>query len=453
MMPPMQQGFVLRLIQRAAFVRPEEMGAVLWSFVYFFLLLSGYYLIRPLRDAMGIAGGEKALPWLFSATFVAMLCAVPLYGALVTRLSRRRLVPFVYRFFAANLLLFFALVMLGVPRPLIGRVFFVWTSVYNLFIVSVLWSFLVDVFTSEQGKRLFGVIAAGGSAGAIAGPLVTAAVSQRLGQTHLFWLLVLSALTLEACVFCARKAELHAGSRRESHARASSDKPVGGSLFAGVRLVASSPYLAGIALVMLLLTTMNTFLYLQKTDLVRRAAQGSAAQTALFAWNDTAVSVLSATLSFFLTGRLMTRLGLAAALAVLPVLSGLGFSALALYPSLAVVAVVEGLRRAAQYAIERPAREVLYTVLPREAKYKAKSFIDTVVFRGGDAASAWAHAGLIALGLSFSSISLVAAPLAGLWLGVALFLARREKVMAGEVTPEAAPASPEALPSAKAPPA
>ncbi|MDI1478401.1 MFS transporter [Polyangium sp. y55x31] len=438
----MQRGFVLRQVSRVVAVRPEEIGAVVWAFVYFFLLLSGYYLIRPLRDAMGIAGGEKALPWLFSATFVVMLCAVPVYGALVTRLSRRRLVPVVHRFFAANLLLFFALASLGVPRPLLGRVFFVWTSVYNLFIVSVLWSFLVDVFTSEQGKRLFGIIAAGGSAGAIAGPLVTAAVSERLGQTHLFWLLVLSAVTLEACVFCARRAEHHAGARDASEARASSDKPVGGSPFAGVRLIVASPYLAGIALAMLLLTTMNTFLYLQKTDLVRRAAQGSAAHTALFAWNDTAVNVLSAALSFFLTGRLMTRLGLAAALVVLPVLSGLGFSALAFYPSLVVVAVVEGLRRAAQYAIERPAREVLYTVLPREAKYKAKSFIDTVVFRGGDAASAWAHAGLLTLGLSSAGVSLVAVPLAGLWLGVALFLARREKIMAAELAAPAAATRP-----------
>ncbi|TKD03843.1 MFS transporter [Polyangium fumosum] len=445
MMRAMLRGFVLRFVQRVVAVRPEEIGAVVWSFVYFFLLLFGYYLIRPLRDAMGIAGGEKALPWLFSATFGVMLCAVPLYGALVTRLSRRRLVPVVHRFFAANLLLFFVLASLGVPRPLLGRVFFVWTSVYNLFVVSVLWSFLVDVFTSEQGKRLFGVIAAGGSAGAIVGPLVTAAVSKRLGQTHLFWLLVLAAVTLEACVLCARRAEHYAGARDAPAARASSDKPVGGSLFAGIRLIVGSPYLAGIALAILLLTTMNTFLYLQKTDLVRRAAQDSAAHTALFAWNDTAVNVVSAALSLFLTGRLMTRLGLAAALAVLPVLSGLGFSALAVYPSLAVVAVVEGLRRAAQYAIERPAREVLYTVLPREAKYKAKSFIDTVVFRGGDAVSAWAHAGLLALGLSSSGVSLIAVPLAGLWLGVALFLARREKVLAEEGAEARKPDAPAAV--------
>ncbi len=441
-MSTMQQGFVLRLVQRVVAVRPSELGAVVWAFLYFFLLLSGYYLIRPLRDAMGIAGGEKALPWLFSATFLVMLGAVPLYGALVTRLSRRRLVPIVHRFFAANLLLFFALATLGVPRPILGRVFFVWTSVYNLFVVSVLWSFLVDVFTSEQGKRLFGVIAAGGSAGAIVGPLVTAALSERLGQARLFWLLVLSALTLEACIFCARRAEHHAGAPSQSTTRAPSDTPVGGSLFAGVRLVVSSPYLAGIALAMLLLTTMNTFLYLQKTELVRHAAAGTAAHAKLFAWNDTAVNLLSATLSFFLTGRLMTRLGLAVALAVLPILSGLGFSALAIAPSLAVVAVLEGVRRAAQYAIERPAREVLYTVLPREAKYKAKSFIDTVVFRGGDAASAWGHAGLLSLGLSISGVSLVAVPLAGVWLAVALFLARREKTMAGEPAEKPRPDEP-----------
>jgi len=412
--------------------RSDELGASVWSFLYFFFLLFGYYLIRPLRDAMGVAGGAKALPWLFSATFASMLAAVPLYGALVARVPCRRLVPLVNRFFAANLLLFFALATLFGPRPLLGQVFFVWTSVENLFIVSVLWSFLVDVFDREQGKRLFGPIAAGGSLGAIVGPLVTATLSQRLGAERIFWLLVLSALALEGAVACARRAERSAASfpaRGPAEARPSRDEPVGGSLFAGVRLVIRSPYLAGIALATALLASTNTFLYLQKTELVRSAAAGTAAHAALFAWNDTAVNVLSAALSLFVSGRLMTRLGLGTALAVLPTLSALGFLFLVKAPSLAVVALVEGLRRAAQYAIERPAREVLYTVLDRESKYKSKGFIDTVVFRGGDAVSAWAHAGLRSLGASFSVISLVAVPLAGLWLLVVRFLARREQAV------------------------
>jgi len=414
----------LRLLSRVGVaVRPGELGTLIWSFLYFFFLLTGYYILRPLRDAMGIAGGEKALPWLFTATFVTMLAMVPLYGAVVARASRRRIIPYVYRFFALNLVLFFALVELGVSRVAVGKVFFVWTSVYNLFVVSVFWSFMADVFTNEQGKRLFGAIAAGGSLGGIVGPEITELLAPRLGQQRIFFLLLLSALALEACLLCVRRIQRAAGERGEA-------SPVGGSLIAGIRLVLTSPYLAGICVSTLCLTATATFIYLEQAHIVATTTVDPAARTALFAWVDKRVNLVALLLEIVLTGRVLSRIGLGTGLAALPVVTGAGFIGLAAAPSLLLIAVFSGVRRAIHYAIERPAREVLFTVVDRESKYKAKTFIDTVVYRGGDAASARGYAALMGAGLGATGVALLSVPLCALWLGVYLLLAQKQKSMA-----------------------
>jgi AAA family ATP:ADP antiporter len=420
----MPEALPLRLLCRVGVaIRPGELGAMIWSFLYFFFLLCGYYILRPLRDAMGIAGGEKALPWLFTATFVTMLAMVPLYGAVVARASRRRIIPFVYRFFALNLVLFFALVELGASRVAVGKVFFVWTSVYNLFVVSVFWSFMADVFTNEQGKRLFGAIAAGGSLGGIVGPEITELLAPRLGQQRIFFLLLLSALALEACLLCVRRIQRAAG-EREGHS------PVGGSLIAGVRLVFTSPYLAGICVSTLCLTATATFIYLEQAHIVATTTVDPAARTALFAWVDKRVNLVALLLEIVLTGRVLSRIGLGTGLAALPVVTGAGFIGLAAAPSLLLIAVFSGIRRAIHYAIERPAREVLFTVVDRESKYKAKTFIDTVVYRGGDAASARGYAALMGAGLGATGVALLSVPLCALWFGVYLLLAQKQKSMA-----------------------
>jgi AAA family ATP:ADP antiporter len=413
--------------QRALSLHAGELPAVTWAFLYFFCLLGSYYLIRPLRDAMGIAGGVDKLQWLFTATFVVMLAAVPLYGWAVSRVARRRLLPLVYGVFIAKLALFFVLMRAYPDHALVARAFFVWVSVYNLFVVSVFWSFMVDVFTPARAARLFPVIAAGGTAGALAGPALAGAFSLVFDPVSL---LALSAALLGATLPCI--ARLAAWSRTPpANGEALEPLPeapaVGGSILAGFTLVLRSPYLLGICVLMLLFTTLATFLYFQQAYIVRDAFADTATRTAVFAAVDFVTNALTLGIQLFLTARLVQRLGLAATLALVPALLTVGFAVLALAPTLIVVLTVQVLRRAGNYALMRPAREMLYTVLDRERKYKSKGFIDTAVYRGGDAVSAWAYAALGAAGLGAAGIAAVAVPIGALWTAVAFALGRHQR--------------------------
>lgn len=419
-------------LRRLVDVEPAEVKGLLWSFAYFFCLLCSYYIVRPMRDEMGIAGGVENLQWLFAGTFLAMLAAVPLFGWVTSRYPRRQFLPYVYYFFIAQVLIFFVLFKSDITHAYVARAFFIWASVFNLFIVSVFWSFMADTFSSTQAKRLFGFIAAGGTTGALVGPVLTATLVIHLGATNL---LLISAFFLGLAVLCVKRliawqqTNVVQPDATAKHLPTDKDKAMGGGLFAGVRLVLSSPYLLGICLLMLLFTTLATFLYFQQATIIRDNFVDSAQRTAVFAGMDFAVNALTITIQVFLTGRLVRFLGLGLALALIPVLLGIGFLVLGFSPVLTVLVVVQVLRRAGNYAIMRPSREMLYTVLGREEKYKAKNFIDTVVYRGGDAASAWAYAGLSALGLGLSAIAFVAVPLAGIWAGVAYMLGRKREAM------------------------
>ncbi len=406
-------------------VCPEERAALAWSFAYFFCLLCGYYILRPLRDEMGIQGGVQALPWVFTATLLAMLAAVPLFGWASARLPRRRLLPAVYGFFLLNLLGFFAALRSGAAPEWTARAFFVWVSVYNLFVVSVFWSFMVDLFRREQAQRLFGFIAAGGSAGALIGPALTAALARPLGTVNL---LLVSAAFLALATLCLFR--LLAWGAARGGEQSAAEAPLGGGVWGGVREVARSPYLLGIAGYMVLYTVLSTFLYFQQARLVADAGLASEARTSLFASMDLAVNLLALTGQAFLTARLIRRFGVALALALVPALTLVGFGVLALFPVLAVAVGFQVLRRAADFAIARPARELLYAVVEREAKYKAKNFNDTVVYRSGDAAGGWAFAGLGALGLGLAGIAWAALPLAALWIALSLALGRRQAALA-----------------------
>jgi AAA family ATP:ADP antiporter len=423
------------LLARLVEVAPHELPALLWSFAYFFALLCGYYLVRPMRDAMGIAGGVEQLHWLFTGTFLAMLAAVPLFGWATAHLPRRRLLPAVYGFFIANLLLFYVLLRPGPGQVQAARAFFIWTSVYNLFVVSVFWSFMADLFTAEQARRLFGFVAAGGTLGALAGPALAAALARPLGAEKL---LLLSAAFMAFAVLCIRR--LVAWSDRQpaaaGGARAARERPLGGGVLAAIPLVLRSPYLLGIAAFMLLFTTASTVLYFQQAQIVRDAFASAAERTALFATVDLVVNALTVAVQVLATGRLVRALGVAGALALLPALLGLGFLAIGLVPALAVIVAVQVVRRAGEYALTRPAREMLYVVLGREEKYKAKSFLDTVVYRGGDAVSAWAYAGLRALGLGLGAIALVTVPVAAGWAWLAFRLGRRQEALAARAAEE-----------------
>jgi AAA family ATP:ADP antiporter len=418
------------LLQRLVDVRPGEAAALVWAFLYFFSLLCSYYIVRPMRDEMGIAGGVDKLQWLFTGTFLVMLAVVPLFGWVSSRFERRRFLPAVYWFFIVNLLLFFVLFRSGVTHAWVARAFFIWTSVFNLFVVSVFWSFMADIFSNAQARRLFGFIAAGGTAGAICGPLLTTALALPLGPANL---LPVSAGLLGMAVICIhRLAAWQAAAGQENPAATENGAAIGGQVLAGVRLVLRSPYLLGICLLMLLFTTLATFLYFQQAQIVRDSFSDPAQRTAVFAAMDLAVNILTLLFQVLLTGRLVRWLGLGWTLALVPLLLAAGFLALGLSPVLAVLLVVQVLRRAGNYAIMRPAREMLYVVLGREEKYKAKNFIDTVVYRGGDALSAWAYAGLRALGLSLSVIAFVAVPLALLWAGIAYRLGQAQTRRSGQ---------------------
>jgi AAA family ATP:ADP antiporter len=422
------------LLARLVDARGRELSATLWAFAWFFSLLCSLYVLRPLREEMGIRGGVDKLQWLFTATFLAMLAAVPAFSALMARVPRSRAIPLVYRFCVLCLLAFFALLHLGWAPVAVARAFFVWVSVYNLFVVSVFWAFLADLFTSDQGKRLFGFVAAGGSAGALAGPVIAGAL---VGPIGVAGLVLLAAALLEASTWCvgrlsrwARDGGTAAPARPTAlDPAAPTEVSLGGSAWSGFGLVFRSPYLLGIAAQTLLFSLASTFLYFQQARIVAAAIPDSARRTALFAAVDLAVNVFALAAQSLATGRLLSGLGLSAGLSLVPAVGVAAFLAVAIAPTLWVMGVAQALRRGLHYAVERPAREVLYTVLGREEKYKAKSFVDTVVYRGGDAASGWAYAGLSTLGVSLAGSALVAVPIAGLSLLVARWLAARQQGM------------------------
>lgn len=426
-------GRLLRLLQYAVPVQARELAAVLWSFAYFFCLLGGYYILRPVRDEMGIQGGVEQLQWLFTGTFIAMLVAVPLFAWVASRFPRRTFVPAVYYFFIANILIFYGLFQLDIAETTLARAFFIWTSVFNLFVISVFWSFMADIFTSAQAKRLFAFIAAGGSTGAIAGPATTGLLAPAIGPVNL---LPVAAAVLSLALIAIHKlrhwdvAAGHGQGRSNAPTepdRVSTERPVGGGVLTGIQRVFANPYLIGICGFILLYTTLATFLYFQQAHIVEDAFADSGQRTAVFAGIDFAVNSLTILFQVFLTHRIVGRFGLAATLAILPVVMMAGFASLGLAPVLAILVGFQVLRRAGNYAIARPAREMLFTVVDREEKYKSKNFIDTVVYRGGDALAGWVFAGLLALGLGLSGIAFVAIPVAAAWLAVGVWLGRRHE--------------------------
>jgi AAA family ATP:ADP antiporter len=409
-------GPAFRLLSRVVAVRPEEFRALLGSFAYFFCLLAGYYVLRPLRDEMGIAGGVKNLQWMFTATFLAMLAAVPAFGALVARLPRSRFIPLVYHFFVANIAVFWVLLTLDYERAIVARVFFVWISVFNLFAVSVFWSFMADLWTSEQGKRLFGFIAAGGSAGALAGPAITVLLAKQIGPANL---LIIAAVFLELAVLCATRIFTSPSTKPQ--------ESIGGGWWAGFLLLLRSPYLAGIALWVFLLSLAGTFLYFQQANIVAAASADPAERTRIFATIDLAIGILQLAVQLVATGRLIERFGVGRAAAFLPLVFAIGFVVLAWSPALAVVIAFQAIQRTANFAVSNPAREVLFTVLGREEKYKAKNVIDIVVFRGADAVTGWLFSALRGAGLELATISIATVPVCIAWLVLALALGRAQE--------------------------
>jgi AAA family ATP:ADP antiporter len=418
----------MTFLNRVVAVEKDEVGPMLWAALYYFLLLAAYFVIRPIRDEMGVEGGVRNLSWLFLGTLVGMLLIHPLFTALVSRLPRRLFIPLAYTFFAVNLVLFWYAfqVLSGTSGIWAGRIFFIWTSVFNLFVVSIFWSLMSDLFRPEQAKRLFGFVAIGGTIGAIVGSSVTAFLADRITPTNL---LLVSAVVLGLAMVVAHRL-MRTAPRPEGDAsplvNSEVDQPVGGGILDGIRTALSSPYLLGIVGYMLLYTITATFLYFQQAEIVEASFSERAARTVFFARVDLVVNSLTVVTQIFFTGRIVRRIGIALSLAFLPMVCVFGFIAVGIAPTLMTIAVVQVLRRSGNYAISRPCREMLYTVLPRESKYKAKNFIDTFVYRLGDQTGAWSYDGLTYFGLGAAAISMVAAPLAVVWLLIGLWLGRQQ---------------------------
>lgn len=405
----------------------------LWSFAYFFVLLAGYYVLRPLRDQMGIAGGVKHLPWLFTATFVSLLVAQPLYGALVARLPRAKFIPIVYHFFVANLIVFWGLLHFGIGTVVVARVFFVWVSVFNLFAVAVFWSFMADLFTAEQGKRLFGFIGAGGTAGALLGPVIMLWLSGPLGPVNL---LIAAVVFLELAVFCVHRidaAQTSVPTATPAPAQQAADQQrVGGSAFAGLSELIRSPYLLGVAVWVSLLSFGATIAYLAQANLVSALIHGKAAQTQFFATVDLTVNLLSLVTQVVATAKFLKRCGPGVAAGALPAAYVVGFAAVAVAPSLAVVVILQVVQRWMNFAIANPARQLFFTVVGREEKYKAKNMIDVVIYRGSDALYGWVYDSLRALGLKLGAIVLCALPIAAGWFVLSIVLGRMQERLAAK---------------------
>ena len=420
-------------------VEPGEITALAWSCAYFFFLMSGYYILRPVRDAWGAASGVRNLPWLYLATAVSMLVASIVFAAITTRLSRRRFIPYAYRFFIVNLLLFLVLfkVVPEESQVWMGRTYFVWVSVFNLFVVSIFWSFMADLFTNVQGKRLFAIVAVGGTLGQICGSLIAGGLAGRVGGTEN--LLVLSMAFLEAACWCVYRLNALSAARwteKGTEEKSPGDEVIGGGPLDGLLRIVRSPYLAGIALFILCYTMTSTILYATKIMIAVQETADQVARIAFFARIDLWTGVVTIFAQVFLTSRLMARFGVGPTLAVLPAVTLLGFALLGTglarpewLPAVVLLTAFEAVRRASNYAISRPAREVLYTVVARQDKYKTKNVIDTFVYRSGDQVGIWAHAGLLAIGLTLPGVCFAVIPFAAGWLLLALLLGRKQRAL------------------------
>jgi AAA family ATP:ADP antiporter len=419
------------LVKKLVNAKSGEVKALLWSFLYFFFLLSTYYMLLPLRDAMGIEGGTRNLSWLFLATLGATLITAPFQAALVARMPRSRFIPVVYLFLLANMLVFWLLMRAQVAPVVVARAFFVWITVFSVFTVSVFWSFMADLYSAEQSKRLFGFMGAGGSIGAILGPMITRHLVGPIGVANL--LLVAGAL-LVAAVICANRLEgaaLEAQAATPGFQAASAGRqknPVGGGMFDGFALLFKSPYLGGIGLWVFLLSMAGTMLYFIQADVVAAAASDTAGRTRIFATIAQWVGILSLVMQLLATGRIMSTLGTGRTAALLPLVFVLGFAAVALSPVLLIVAGFQAVQRATNFGIANLARESLWTVVSREEKFKAKNIIDGTVFRGADALNAQIYR-LFTQGMSLSVpvVAVITACVAGGWLVLSLGLGRAQE--------------------------
>jgi len=421
-----------RLLTRVAPIEPREVPAVVAAFCLFFCVFAGYFAVRPVRETIGTVLGKERVADLFIVTWIASLAIIPLYGVLVGKFRRSLFLPWIYGGIAVAFAIVGLVLRANEQSIAVGRFFYVFISVLNLFIVSVFWSFLLELFSNAQSKRLFGIIAAGGTTGALVGPMITDFTVAHIGNSGvLFFGATMFVLTIgfqRTLIAIWKKdavADAAAVASGMGGGRVRGDRPIGGNPFAGFSLVLKSPYLLAIALFVVLLASVTTFLYFEQLRLVEIAYPNPTDRTRVFARLDWIVQGLTVVSQIFLTGRIASRLGLTVLLVIVPLSMVFGFLALAATGTFAVLAVVFVLRRAGEYAFVRPGREMLFSRLDTETKYKAKSLIDVPVYRGADALAAQVKTAIEAAGLQAGSVAIIGAGIAAAWALNAWYLGRK----------------------------
>ena len=432
-----------QLLRRLVVLQPGEAPALLASFATLLCMFASYTILRPVRDALGITSGLDKIPYLFWGVFVVMLLLQPVYGWLTSRFPRTVFLPWVYVFFAANLIGFYVWFRVQQDHTWIARTYFVWVSVFNLFVVAAFWSLMADVFNREQAGRLFGFIWAGASTGGLIGPAIDNRFAVPIGAINLLpisaGLLLLSLVFMRQVIRWQRRSVTAPSTAAApgSTAAPRAEDALGGGVWAAFTQVVRSPYLLGIAAFVMLMTWVSTFLYLEQQAFVAKAFHDADQRAAFFGGIDFWVQAASLTIQLLLFGRLFKWFGMRLVLASAPVIMTAGYALFAAAPRFMVLVVVYAVRRVADYALTRPCRDALFTVVSREEKYKAKSLIDTFVYRGGDALSGSLYKELTGgFGAGPAAIGWLGAGVSALWTVLALALGRAQERARGPVPPE-----------------
>ena len=418
-----RDGALQRLVKSATKIEPHELTATLLSFAFVFVLMTAYFILRPIRDAMASDWTDVEVSWLWSMTFFFSLVAVTVYGAVISNVRFQSLVPGVYGFFALSFFAFHTGSATITDPVLVDKAFYVWLSVFSLFHVSVFWSFMSDLWNSEQAPRLFGFIATGSSIGAIVGPIIAALLVEPVGTDNLMLVSATLLLVPIPIILTLGRLKTTALGNTNVSAHLSTQQTIGRNPFAGFGLFLASPYLIGIGLFILLYVAIGSFVYFELKNLLAEFSRDE--RTQIWAYIDLAVNSLAIVTAMFLTSRIATRFGMATTLALVPALIVLGMLVIAISPVVAVVAGLQVARRAGNYAITRPGREMLFTAVDRETRFKAKPVIDIVLYRGGDMLTAWAFTLLTAgLGLGLGAVAAVGAVIAAIWALVGIYLGK-----------------------------
>jgi len=414
---------IARLLKVLAKVEPHEVKAVMVAFVYFFFLMASYFILRPLRDAMGTVYGVDHYQELFTGTFIVSFIVAPIYAGLASRIKLATLLPWVYGFIALTMVGFFAANQIHEGNRWVAAAFFVWTSTFNLLTISVFWSLMADIFSKPQAKRLFGFVAAGGTLGTLAAPTFVAFFVAQIGTNML---LLISAAGFVVTAFLVRileKEKRKIAALDPEAQKTTLDKKLGGNPFEGFMQLFKSPYLLMIALFILLMTTISTVIYFQLGDTISKEFATREARTQAYAVIDLATNSIAVLIQLFGTGRFIQRFGVTTGLLLNPLIMVLAFLCVVFSPVLMVLGGIQVVRRFAEYAIAKPSREMLFTVVDQNAKYKAKNVIDTVVYRFGDLTSAWLSAAVLPFGVVGLAVAGMIA--SAVWFPIAWMLGRR----------------------------